>query len=234
MKYIYLVIALYCSEWILYPDAEWEFLLGTKYLIISLLVTGLFIELKTSLINRSVLALLVLSAWCDLITYVLWQTGISHTDLSPLCALIFFYWLNLTIHRSYPDHIDSISIYMTCILIKKPTDSFDVFKSLVGFPAASVCILAGGFVWSFRKHTGKFEKTLISHFYLEKHLVVNTLIKTTPEIIAELEKVLGEKRFPYCKCIWSIRKVLSLLGGKYKPKLWDYLPSIFALKIIRK
>lgn len=233
MKYIYLAITLYCAEWIFYPSAEWEFLLGTKYFIIALVTTGFFVEFKTTILNRSVLALLALSVWCDLITYVLWQSKISDIDIAPLCALIFFIWLGATIKRAYPDYIDSINGDMVCILIKKPSSSFDVIKSLVGFPAASVCILAGGYVWSFRKHTGKFEKTLSSHVYIDNHLVVNTWKKTTPEIIEELEKVLGEKRSPYCKCVWSIRKVLSFLGGKYKPNFWDYLPSIYALKIIR-
>jgi len=216
-----------------YPDAEWEFLLGTKYFIIALLVTALFAESKTTILNKSVLAILTLSVWCDLITYVLWQSKISNIDLAPLCALMFFVWLGMTVKRAYPNHIDSINGDMVCILVKKPSSQLDVIKSLVGFPAASVCIMSGGYVWSFRKHTGKFEKTLASHIYIENHLVVNTWTKTTPEIIEELEKVLGEKRFPYCKCVWSIRKVLSLLGGKYKPKFWDYLPSIYALKIIR-
>lgn len=233
MKYIYLVISLYCAEWVIYPEAEWEFLLGTKYLIIALFATALFVEFKTTILNRSILALIVLSVWCDLITYVLWQTNMVEIDLSALCALIFFIWLGTTIKRAYPEHIDTINSDMVCILIKKPTGSFDVIKSLVGFPAASVCIVAGGYMWSFRKHTGKFEKTLLSHVYLDNHLVVNTWIKTTPEIIEELEKVIGEKRLPYCKCVWSIRKVLRLLGGKYNPRLWDYLPSIYALKIIR-
>jgi len=234
MKYIYLVISLYCAEWLFYPDAEWEFLLLNKYLIIATLVTAIFVEFKTSLVNRSVLALLTLSVWADFITFTLKHYGAINTDLSIPLALTFFCWLLYTIKRSYPESINSVNANRVAILVMKPKSEIDVFKSLLGAPVPSICIVSDGYVWSFRRHSGTFEKSIYNDNWLSDHIVVDTGIKVTLEMVKELEKVVGKKSFPYCKCVWSVRKVLNMLGGKYRVVSWlDYIPGFYALRILR-
>lgn len=233
MKFVYLAVWAYVSEW--FVSGEWEFLLGNKYLIISLLATALLVESKNlPIYTRSILALVTLTAYADLINYILWQVSQKELDFSIINALVFFTWLLFTIKRKYPEFIDRLNHDTVNILVMKPKSTFDVFKGLIGFPAASICIYAGGYVWTFRKHTGKFERVHPSHVWLDEHLIINTFVTTTPEILNALERVVGEKRSPYCKCIYSVRHVLNMLGEKYEvKKWWDYIPGIYALKILR-
>lgn len=233
MKFVYLAVLAYMAEW--FSNGEWEFLLGNKYLIISLLATALLVESKNlPLLTRSVLALVALTAYADLFNFILWQVSHKEIDLSLVNALVFFSWLLFSVKRKYPEFIDRLEHDTVNILIFKPHSTFDVFKGLIGFPAASICIYAGGYVWTFRKHTGKFERVHPSHIWLEEHLIVNTRIIASSEILNALEKVVGEKRSPYCKCVYSIRHVLNMLGDKYKVKWWDYIPGIYALKILKR
>lgn len=232
MKFVYLAILAYVAEWYF---SEWEFLLGNKYLIISLLSSALLVESKNlPIYTRSILALITLTAYADLFNFILWHTSNKEIDFSIINALIFFTWLLFTVQRKYPEFVDRLNHDTVNILILRPKTTFDVFKGLVGFPAASICIYAGGFVWTFRKHSGKFERVHPSYLWLDEHLVVNTGIPATPEILNQLESVVGEKRLPYCKCVYSIRDVLNSLGEKYKIRgWWDYIPGIYALKILR-
>lgn len=233
MKFVYLAILAYVAEW--FTNGEWELLLGNKYLIISLLATGLLVECKNlPLYARSILALLVISTYGDLFNFILWQTSHREIDFSIINALVFFAWLLFTVQRKYPEFVDRIQHDTVNILILRPKGTFDVIKGLVGFPAASICIYAGGFVWTFRKHTGTFERVHSTHAWIDNHIVVNTGILASDEILNSLEKIVGEKRFPYCKCVYSIRNVLNMLGGKYKINgWWDYIPGVYALKILR-
>lgn len=234
MKYIFLAITLYCVEWIFYPDAEWEYLLANKYLIIATLVTAIFIELKADLVYRSVLALLTLSVWADFITFNLRHFGAIDVDLSIPLSLIFFVWLLYTLKRSYPESINSVNDNRVALLVMKPKTEIDVIKSLVGAPVSSVCLVADGYVWSYRKHSNLFEKSIYNKNWLTDHIVVDTGIKVTPTMTKELERIVGTKSFPYCKCVWTIRNVLNMLGGKYQIKtLFDYIPGIYVLRVLR-
>jgi len=238
MKLIYLAISIFALEWLCKPylndSMQWIVLLGSKDLLLALVVSALLIELKTTLLNRSVLALFALTAWTDFLIYASYQTFNTDLYLEYPAALLFFVWLAYAIKRIYPVAINSVNANRVAILVLRPQGAWDVFKALLGTPAASICIVADGYVWSFRNHSGKFEKSIYDEHWSDTHIVVDTGIKFNKKIEAELLSIVGTKRFPYCKCVYSIRNVLNILGGKYKIKSWfDYIPSVYAMRVLK-
>ena len=90
-------------------------------------------------------------------------------------------------------------------------------------------------MWSFRHSTGLFSRSIYNPAWLHDHTVVDTGVTVTPEILKELNNVLGVGRFPFCKCIFALRKVLNLMGGVYKVVSWiDYIPGIYARKLLSR
>lgn len=235
---IYLILIVYICEWFLYPtiNDQWTFLLGSKHLIIALMaITLLQASQSKSLIIRSIMALIVIDSFIDIIKFEAWNISDQNINLSYVSPIVFIPWLIFTIKREYPDKIDDINEENVNILFSKPKTSLDVIKSLLGFPVSSICIVANNYLWSFRRGSGMFEKSKYPKKWIDNHIIIDTGIKCSNNILCELEKVLGEDRKPYIKCVWSIRHVLNLLGEKYAIKSWlDYIPGIYFRKIIKR
>lgn len=233
-----ILIIVYAAEWFFYPDADnqWGFLLGSKHLIIVLMAISLLQASQSkSLLIRSILALLVIDSFTDLIKYETWLLSDQTFDISLISPFLFIPWLFFTLFREYPDKIDNMNNQNVNILILKPDTQCGLFKSLFGYPASSICIASHGFIWSFRRHSGLFEKSKYSERRLNRHLVIDTKIKLTVEIVEELSKVLGSSNKPYIKCVWAIRNVLNMLGKQYAIKSWlDYVPGFYIMRILKR
>jgi hypothetical protein len=67
---------------------------------------------------------------------------------------------------------------------------------------------------------------------METHVAIDTKTPCNERIIAELEKIVGTNRLPNCKCVFAIRKVLNLIGGKFAVRSFDYIPGIYAARIL--
>jgi hypothetical protein len=127
-----------------------------------------------------------------------------------------------------------MSKYNVNILFLRPIKNVDVLKAFFGLPVSSVCLVVDGQIWSFKARTGIFECRPYNSAILKTHIIIDTKVTTNHVILEELNKLLGESRTPYCKCVWTIRRVLNLLGGKFAIKNWfDYIPGIYASKIMK-
>lgn len=233
---IYLILVVYLLEWVLYgfvPD-QWVFLLGSKILLLALLSTTLLIYTdKLSLILRSIIAWLVIDSWCNFLEFIVWQVSSESLNSTWFAAIVFVAWLLFIMERQYPEKLDLVNLDNVNILILKPRTTFDIIKGLIGLPASSICIISNGYVWCFRRKSGMFEKTDYHYQWTESHLVIDTKIKCTDEHKIILDNLLGTKRLPCIKCIYTIQYLLNMLGGKYSVKNWfDYLPGIYFMRIL--
>ena len=75
-------------------------------------------------------------------------------------------------------------------------------------PILSICVAAENKVWCFRRNSGNFEFTEYSDKWLDTHILIKTDVKQTKKIIDELSYLVGERRFPYIKCVYILRNVL--------------------------
>lgn len=231
------VLLIYIVEWLLsfYFSNTWEIELQIKLFINAVLANALLIETRRrSLLLRSLLALITIGLWSDFIDYSLWQWSEQTINLSLVSFVIFIFWLLHTIERQYPERIDEINHDNINILALHPRSTLEVIKALFGLPASSICIVSQGYVWSFRRKSGLFEKNLYSDDLLKRHLIIDTGIEVNDKLLNELDKLIGIKRFPYIKCVWTVRHVLNLLGNHYMiTSLFDYIPGVYFIKILK-
>ena len=233
---IYVILVVYVIEWVLYdfvPD-QWTFLLGSKILTCALAFTTLLIySSKLSITIRSIIAWMVIDSWCDVIEFIVWQWSNESLNSTWLASLFLFSWLLFIIKRKYPERIDLIDMENINILILRPRNSIEIIKGLIGFPAASICIVTKEKIWSFRWRSGMFECLPYSPTLLVNHLVIDSKIKANSDIIFLLDNLIGVKRLHCIKCVYTIRKVLNKVGGKYQIKSWfDYVPGLYFMRII--
>jgi len=236
MRFIWAAMTLYAAQWYALPylSDQWAFLLGTSYLAVALLVSGIFSLLETrSLFTASILALWSLDAWADFLKFILWNYSDAAIDLSIPLALVFACWMLFIVRRRYTFKNDEFSTENVFLLIKKPENCAETLKSIFGSPAASLCVTAYGKVWSFRHKTNRFEVFDINPSFLAKHLAVNTGKAANLELVKLLTGLVGLPRGLGYKCIWAIRDPLNSIGGKYSIKSWfDYIPGFYVMRIL--
>jgi len=188
---------------------------------------------KERLIIRSVALLFCVGSWAGLAVYSAWNISGMTIDLSLQTFIVYFAFMINILLREYDIQSDKPKVTNVTILLLKPQSHFELIKSFFGVPISSVCIVAGGYVWSYRSKSGKYEKSRYNSSWLVKHAAIDTGIECEQQTIEELNKIIGEDRFPYCKCVYSIRHFLNHLGGRYAIKSWfDFVPGIYAIRLI--
>lgn len=232
---IWLIPAIYLIEWWMFVFIQdtWDLLLGTKYLAVSVLAWILVsYSCNDTLFKRSLILLYAIDTTADVIRYISWQSSSKDFDLILHEVFIFIIWFIFIIIRDYEYKSDEINMENINIIAIKPKSNIDVLKGLIGLPASSICIATFDSIWAFNRKTGMFSERKYQHY--NDRIIIDTGIKCTDEILNELNKIVGTKRYPYIKCIWSIRHVLNMLGTKYSINYWfDYIPGIYLMKIIK-
>lgn len=237
MNFIWAALALYAVQWaaLSFVADQWTFLLGTSHIAIALLVTGVSLLCgKHTTIVRSVLVLWSIFAWGDVVKFFVWAYTDTHLDTSAPAALVFTAWLLFIVRRKYDVPSGEVSQNNITLLVKRPSGWWDMLKGLVGVPVSSVCIALNQTVWAYRKRSGEFEVFSLTQAVKAKHIVVDTGVPATPEMVMLLNGLAGAPRGAIpCRCVWTIRKVLDLLGGKYAIKsVFDYIPGFYAMRIL--
>ena len=216
----------------LLPDHQWGIALDAKYLSLSLALTALLVATKgAELSYRSLVALFCIGAWIDTAGQLAWR-WLDFDSTLPI-LVIWTAWFIHTARRAYDYSGDPVKGGNVFLMLLRPTTVFAVCKALVGFPVASVCLYANGTVWSFRGKTGTFDLYSVDDRWLQRHIAINTGVYCSDQITEMLDAVIGQRRWPGTKCVWAIRHVLARLGKTYKPRLFDYLPGIYAMRIIK-
>ena len=234
---IIVLVYIACIERIAHPfltDAQtWELALGAKYLSMAVILQVLMgVTKNQNLIYRSVVAVFCIGAWVDFVGHCIWQ--IWYIDPSLPVMVIFSAWLVYEVKRQYSAESDPIIPHHVYILIHRPTSTWGVIKSLVGFPADSISIYADGQAWSFKRKSGTFSLYSAGPQLLSKNIAVDTGKLLTPELEEMLDDLVGQSRFPGTKCVYAIRHVLRKLGGELSPRLFDYIPGVYALRFFRR
>jgi hypothetical protein len=194
---------------------------------------GWFNASKESLVTRSLLALTCVYVWEQGLVYLTWQLADRQLDLTVPSLCVFALWLVFILEREYDVESDEINASTVNILFLSPRNTYEVIKGLLGIPVASICIVAGGYVFAYRS-SGKFEKTMYTNLWAKRHIVIDTKVPFQ-SVFSALEQEIGEPRKPYTKCVWTIRHALNRLGGKYQIKSpLDYIPAFYALRIIKR
>jgi len=219
------------SPWLSTAD-QWELALGAKYLSIAVVFQLLLVETKTrGLLFRSLVALFCIGAWVEFVFHLAWQF-VGFNSATPI-MIGFSVWLIATAKRSYTLESYPLIPGHVYILIHRPIGTWAVIKSLVGFPADSISVYANGQAWSFRRNSGMFALYSAGPAVLSVNIAVDTGKPLTPEMEKMLDDLVGQPRFPGTKCVWAIRHVLRKIGGKFAPRWCDYIPGIFAAKLLR-
>lgn len=237
MPWIIAIVYVVCIEQILNPFLSetdiWELALMGKYMTMAFVFQALLAETKDkALLYRSVVALFCIASWVDLVGQVAWQ--VWDFDSSLPIFVIFSLWFIHTAKRSYSVQGDPINNKNVFILFHRPqSKTWGVIKALVGLPANSVSVYAKGQAWSFRRNSGTFSLYSAGPAILSANIAVDTGVALSADLEEMLDNIVGKQRFPGTKCVWAIRHVLRKIGGKFAPRWCDYIPGIYAAKLLR-
>jgi len=239
VKFIAAILAVMALEWItvpLFPSVSWQISLGAKYLTVAILMQALWsASEKESLLLRTAITLLCCAVWVDLFAYIAWIVSDTRIDESLPIYVSFSAAMVYMLMRNYDVSGEEVNPHKITILLLKPNSLAEFSKAFFGTPISSICILADGYVWSFRSKSGVFEKTEYSQRWRDKHVAVNTRVEINETILQKLDGLVGKRRGAGIKCVFVLRTVLKEIGGKYAIKSWfDYIPGIYAARIINK
>lgn len=190
--------------------------------------------------RRSIIAAAVIWQAFDLISYWPWYFyggKIPWWMLSLLLFLIFGGLVAYNYYRVYDMKNDEYDPDNVFILLWRPTKVQSVFYSLIGMPVGSIVICAGGYLWSFKwKRNGFIKRIVRVRAAKKKYVFIDTKKETTPEILEELESLVNKRARVAgyrCRCVYIIKNVLSMIGKEYAPHGLEYIPSLYAMKVMK-
>ena len=236
MVWLIFICVIAAAEHIAHPfltvDQVWNVALDAKYLSLACVLQALLAQSRQKdVVYRSVVALFCIGAWVDSFGRIMWR--FLEFDASIPVMVGFSLWLISTAKRGYwvqGDHVSTGNIY---ILIHRPKTTWAVIKALIGFPADSISSYANGQAWSFRRNSGMFSRYSAGPAILSANIAVDTGVELSADLEEILDNLVGQSRFPGTKCVWTIRHVLRKIGGKFAPRWCDYIPGIYAAKLLR-
>lgn len=236
MKYLIILSFLFFIDFFYYP-VSWEYMLGSKILALSLALQAGYSESKDFKF-KSLALFLIIAEFVIFIEYLIYLRITHCSLLFALIQLIFipcFFWIWL---REYNIKSDEFNKDNVCILLLKPKNNLNylsLIKLFFGLPISSVCIVADNKIWAYRKSSNLYSCSDYNGQWLKTHILLDTKIKTSSQILNELNKIIGNKRFPNIKCVYAIRNILNLLGSKYKiTSILDFIPGFYTLKINKR
>lgn len=151
-----------------------------------------------------------------------------------ITSVIFLYKLST---RAYSHESDIINPENICICLWKPGKPVSVFTSLIGSPYAGINIYAGNHIYGFKWSEEGFLKRNISARAVQKSFVIiDTGVKTEKSHLIFLDGRIGRKARKCgvrSRCVEIIEPLLSTLGPKFKPRKFERIPSLYALRILR-
>lgn len=238
MKTLYTMLFAQIASWSIYLpfisiEQSWYIVLTLAYVRIALVMQLLWTGYEKTFRNEAIVSFCLLGAIVDYLCFIAWTTfeiPYANIFLIAILFLVWFIWICLRAYNTDSDKITS----NVMILLLKPNKWYKFVLSFIGLPYSSICICAGGYVWSFRKKAGTFQKTLCSTDWLKTHLILDTGVKNNRKIISALTALQGSKRQLPIKCVYVLRNVLAILGDKWAVKSWyEYSPAILAFRYLR-
>ncbi len=130
-------------------------------------------------------------------------------------------------------HVNDFTNVM--LVFYRPQTYFEVLVTLIGYPFASMGVYANGQWLGFRR-SRKGLQLLDIKPNDERFLLVDTGVKTTPEIEATMKDLKDvparcwTSLYIRCRCVTALSPILKKLGDKWQPKGLDFLPSLYAYR----
>jgi hypothetical protein len=208
----------------------------------SVWICVLFTFIPNHKINeRSIVAVIFLFKLVDTLIYPVW---FFHPDLYTyawgIYLVVMYVSLRYVSKRSYQYPSDPIKDNNVYICLWKPEKTASLFESLIGAPIGSVCLYAGGSMYSFRWGSHKYiKKEVFPSVVLRKFIVVDSGVPADDKIIREIENLLGTPARSWrtlwfrCRCILIIKPVLVQMGETFRPRLFEFVPSLYAARLLR-
>ncbi len=151
-----------------------------------------------------------------------------------ISSVIFLYKL---ITRAYSHESDIINPENICICLWKPGKPISVFTSLIGSPYAGINIYADNHLYGFKWSEEKYLKRNVSTRAVQKSFVIiDTGMKTEKSHLTFLNGRVGWNARKYgvrSRCTEIIEPLLNTLGPKFKPRKFEKMPSLYALRILK-
>lgn len=144
---------------------------------------------------------------------------------------IYGFALNYQINKNYLLKSMPVNADNVCLVFYVPKRGLKhVFISLFGLPASSFSVAIGGIWARFTK-----ESPMINYFPAseidDRYIVVDTGVKITGDIREAFNNLKGETAFSCIgcrfKCVKVFSNILNKMGGKWKYRMFDFLPSMY-------
>lgn len=211
-------------------NLTYDFDLWGQLTLLQLLVAfwcGYYVSNKPTILRKStLLTCIIYMVYINIVDFFF----ISFDYVNILEVIIFSYILSFQLHKTYNISSDKLNHDNVCLILYKPKRGINhIIISMFGFPVSSFGVVCGK--WGrFIKETDK-----LVHQSPDKitgnYIIIDTGVKITPEIQAEFDKTLGASAYNCCgiriMCVKTFKNVLSLLGKKWRYRLFDFLPSVY-------
>lgn len=223
-------------------DIAWYFAQWSQIFMCLVWVSVLFTHVPKNKINiRSVIAIILVSYIVSVATYPLW---IFYPSAYIYALVLYFpllyFALKHTASRTYKFRSDPIRGNNVYICLWKPEKAASLFESLIGAPIGSVCLYANGYIYCFRWGAKEYaKKPVTTSAVLRKFIVIDSGVKANAAICSKMDSLIGNKARAWrslwlrCRCIFIIKPVLVRMGDDFRPRLFEFIPSLYAARLLR-
>lgn len=194
-----------------------------------MLFAGAAVFSSGSLRDRSVLDIILI--WATVIFFTDW-TSYFPPWLSSYESFIFSALVTWVYFRPYKIIQGPVNLKNVCIAFYNgPNAPFlSRLASHVGLPFSSVALIVKGISIRPSKATGAMVETTAAVIRSKGYVIVDTGVKSTPEIYAEVKKIIGAKTgrgFFRTRCLKNLSPVLKLMGSQWEVKGLLIIPTLF-------
>jgi len=205
------------------------------YRLISVICMYLYLNTLKHVKNRSIFLCIAIYLTMEAITgifdpivgYDLYEILYLVTGFTIAALCIF---TNAKKYTFKSHKIEKNNVYLC---FHKPVTLKMYFGSLLGFPVGGLCIYTNGYKYGYQINKESFQKTEESQEVINRYfIVVDTGILYSDAIGYKLKQLIGTKAGKRFNCIYTLKPVLDMLGGKYAPSFWRMIPSTYSIGIL--
>ena len=190
---------------------------------------------------RCVASLALIWQVAECLTYPAWvKWPEAKWHVWPFHFLIMFLWFSVLATRRNGYKSDPVRKGHIHICILKPKSTRASILSVFGKPAGSVAIYAYGKLWSFVRGQNTFKARPVAHGkpLQDYYTVIDTGVLEQRRVEVELYRILGtparQARTLWLRvnCVIVLKPVLQILGEKWAPRGFEFLPNFYARKVL--
>jgi hypothetical protein len=156
----------------------------------------------------------------------------AYIDFYIIFGSIFLALYLMSCVKRYCHKSDKITNNNVYLCFHKPMTRLMYIGSLLGCSVGGMSVYLNGYLYTYRINHKRFKCYKIKPAEIEKRFIIlDTEILTNVILEKELSKLIDTKAGSRINCIWTLRKFLAILGKRYKPTIWTYLPSTYLMQV---